>query len=89
MTDPQTPGTDSNDITRAHVAAGLVHFRELQGISQNVAAGKLGMPQYKLHRTENGSRDLTFMEAAHLCEVYEITLQQLKDAIRIYAAEMG
>ncbi len=61
--------TNEQDI-QDNIAARVLEARNILGLSQEEAAGLLGIPRLKLHEWENGKRFATIADLEKIAEVY-------------------
>jgi transcriptional regulator with XRE-family HTH domain len=59
----------------------LVQLRQIRKIKQSDLAKKMGLSEPGFRRKENGENPLLFSEVQKLCEIYQLTLDDMAKII--------
>src|SRR5215472_2280686 len=74
---PQQAATSSAEDAQACIRSALRRRRRVLGLSQEAAAGVLGMSRLTYHRIESGRRHIHFTELAAICTAFKCHIGEL------------
>jgi len=75
--DPRRAGSDSVEDAQACIRSALRRRRRVLGLTQEAAAGVLGMSRLTYHRIESGRRHIHFTELAAICAAFNCHIGEL------------
>ena len=74
---PQQAATDRAEDVQACIRSALRRRRRVLGLTQEAAAGVLGMSRLTYHRIESGRRHIHFAELAAICAAFNCHIGEL------------
>lgn len=76
-------GSDGEEFLERQVGKILKQVREDRGLTQEEVARALGdYQQSQISHVENQRKTVSFVEAVRFCEVYDITLAEIRDKLK-------
>lgn len=74
-------------VRRRRLGSELRRLRENRGMTAEEVAGRLMVSQSKISRLENGRRSISQRDVRDLCDVYEVTDEQMRGSLMEMAKE--